>query len=515
MTLLRLRPARARRRGPDRAAQRRSARSGCAPLIAGGDDALAVRRACRSARASSCSRRCAARAMEGVVSKRADAPYRGGADQGVAQDQMHPAAGVRDRRLDRRRTRARGFRSLLLGVNEDGELRYAGKVGTGFDAATMDDLREQLDQLARKTPTGRGAARGGARRALGDARAGRRDRLCRDHARRRAAPFELPGPARRQGGARGGRRDARAGARRARRSTVKVTNRDRVIFPEATSPRATSPIITPQVAPVDAAVGRRTARSAWSAARRGARKHCFFQKHDAGIVRRRTSTRSPIREKDGSTEDYLYVDDADGLVACVQMGTIEFHGWGSSVDALEKPDRLVFDLDPDEGLDFDDTKTAAEHLKDQLAELGLTSFPMLSGGKGVHVVVPLTPAGRMARGARTSPTASRARWRRPSPTASSRRCPRRSARAASSSTGCATSAARPRSCPIRRARGRARRSRRRSAGASCATSTRAATLERARCGRADRARERPRAERLGRGGSGAAGRLSLHCNRAR
>ena len=73
------------------------------------------------------------------------------------------------------------------------------------------------------------------------------------------------------------------------------------------------------------------------------------------------------------------------------MGTIEFHGWGSGIDPLEKPDRMIFDLDPDEALDFDDTKKAAEYLKNQLAEIGLVSFPLLSGGKGVHVVVPLTP----------------------------------------------------------------------------------------------------------------------------
>ena len=73
------------------------------------------------------------------------------------------------------------------------------------------------------------------------------------------------------------------------------------------------------------------------------------------------------------------------------MGTIEFHGWGSSIATLEKPDRLVFDLDPDEDLGFDVVKKAAEDLKEHLAELGLISFALLSGGKGVHVVVPLTP----------------------------------------------------------------------------------------------------------------------------
>jgi bifunctional non-homologous end joining protein LigD len=97
----------------------------------------------------------------------------------------------------------------------------------------------------------------------------------------------------------------------------------------------------------------------------------------------------PIEEKDEHSEDYLYFDDIQGLLSCVQMGTMEFHGWGSKVDKVEYPDRLVFDLDPDVGLDFNKVKTAAVRLKDLLADLGLKSFPLLSGGKGIHVVVPL------------------------------------------------------------------------------------------------------------------------------
>jgi bifunctional non-homologous end joining protein LigD len=97
----------------------------------------------------------------------------------------------------------------------------------------------------------------------------------------------------------------------------------------------------------------------------------------------------PVKENDGEMADYLYVDDAKGLLECVQMGTIEFHGWGSKVKPLERPDRLVFDLDPDVGLGFDKVKAAAERLRALLADLGLETFPLLSGGKGVHVVAPL------------------------------------------------------------------------------------------------------------------------------
>src|SRR4029078_13230745 len=93
----------------------------------------------------------------------------------------------------------------------------------------------------------------------------------------------------------------------------------------------------------------------------------------------------PIKERYGWTEDYLYFDDIRGLLACVQMGTVEFHGWGSKVDRVEYPDPLVFALDPDVGLDFNKVKAAAVRLRELLKDLGLESFPLLSGGKGIHV----------------------------------------------------------------------------------------------------------------------------------
>jgi bifunctional non-homologous end joining protein LigD len=120
----------------------------------------------------------------------------------------------------------------------------------------------------------------------------------------------------------------------------------------------------------------------------GRTSESFFQKHDKGTFGPHVK-QIPIEEKDGHFEDYLYFDDIRGLLACVQMGTIEFHGWGSKVDKVEYPDRLVFDLDPDVGLDFGNVKEAALLLRELLKGLGLESWPLLSGGKGMHVVVPL------------------------------------------------------------------------------------------------------------------------------
>src|SRR6202042_454729 len=78
-------------------------------------------------------------------------------------------------------------------------------------------------------------------------------------------------------------------------------------------------------------------------------------------------------------------------MTCVQMGTIEFHGWGARIEDIEKADRLVFDLDPDEGLDFEAVPAAALQFRDALRSIGLETFPMVTGGKGVHVIAPLTP----------------------------------------------------------------------------------------------------------------------------
>ncbi|ONF96108.1 DNA ligase D [Sphingomonas jeddahensis] len=329
--------------------------------------------------------------LEGIVSKQADAPYRGARTKAwlkVKCTRRQEFVIVGWTKSDK----SRGFRSLLLGVHEDGKLRYAGKVGTGFSNDLMIELSAKLAKLERKTPTveipknlGRAAVRG-ARWVT--------PKLVAEIAFTEATPDKLlrhPSFL----GLRGDKAaqdvvvEAPQPVPQAPATTVKVSSRDRLIFPEST---VTKGDLADYYATVAGIMLPWSGRRPISLVRcpQGRGKKCFFQKHDAGSFGDHVH-QVPIVEKDGSTENYLWVDAADGLVACVQMGTIEFHGWGSTVDHLEQPDRLVFDLDPDEGLDFGDTKNAAEHLKNQLAELGLTSFPMLSGGKGVHVVVPLTP----------------------------------------------------------------------------------------------------------------------------
>jgi bifunctional non-homologous end joining protein LigD len=99
----------------------------------------------------------------------------------------------------------------------------------------------------------------------------------------------------------------------------------------------------------------------------------------------------PVAQKNGRTEDYLYVTSADEIVACARVQTVEFHGWGSRAGEVETPDRLVIDLDPDPELGFEVVKQAAFQVRRSFEALGLESFALLSGGKGIHIVVPLEP----------------------------------------------------------------------------------------------------------------------------
>jgi len=324
--------------------------------------------------------------QEGIISKKADAPYRSGRTKSwlkikCTRRQEFVIIGWTE--SDKK---GRGFRALLLGVHEGRALRYAGKVGTGFSQALQLELRAKLERLETGKPAAavpRAEARGAhwvkpelvAEIAFAE--------FTHDNVVRHASFLGLRGDKK--------AREVIAEVPQALPATdvVRISNPDRVIFPDAKVTKG-------ELADYYRALGAPMA--VWSANRpislvrcpQGRARKCFFQKHDSGTFGPHVH-HVPVREKDGGTEDYLYVEDVAGVIACVQMGTIEFHGWGSRVADIEKPDRIVFDLDPDVGLDFALVKKAAKDLRRHLADMGLATFPMLTGGKGVHVVVPLTP----------------------------------------------------------------------------------------------------------------------------
>jgi bifunctional non-homologous end joining protein LigD len=118
------------------------------------------------------------------------------------------------------------------------------------------------------------------------------------------------------------------------------------------------------------------------------RVKCFFQKHRlAGSPPAIEAV--PIVEQDGEAVEYMQIHDLAGLVALAQLGTLEIHTWGAHTDQLEAPDLLVFDLDPDVGLGWEKVALGAFELRRRLRDAGLESFVKTTGGKGLHVVVPI------------------------------------------------------------------------------------------------------------------------------
>ena len=116
---------------------------------------------------------------------------------------------------------------------------------------------------------------------------------------------------------------------------------------------------------------------------------CFFQKHlTAGLERVGTAR---LKEESGRNADYLVVEDEAGLLELVQFNSLEFHPWGAHASTPDTADRVVFDLDPGEGVPFAEIKKAANDIRKLLERLELQSFLRASGGKGLHVVVPLNP----------------------------------------------------------------------------------------------------------------------------
>ena len=112
---------------------------------------------------------------------------------------------------------------------------------------------------------------------------------------------------------------------------------------------------------------------------------CFVQKHPwAGLHK-------SVRRVRSGGEEWLAVDDVTGLVALVQMGVLELHPWGTTTDDLERPDRIVFDLDPDDGVPWAHLVEGATAIHTALDDLGLRGFVKATGGKGLHVVVPVEP----------------------------------------------------------------------------------------------------------------------------
>lgn len=319
---------------------------------------------------------------EGIISKRIDAPYRGTRSKAwrkVKCTRRQEFVIIGYSPSDKA---GRPFASLLLASHQGDALCYKGRVGTGFSDTAMADLMDAV--VPRKTPpsadvpdeiakdahwvrpnlvaevefaefTGDGYVRHASFLGLRDDKPADEVRL--------EEPMQQDSETTVQG--------------------IRISSAERPVFPDSGCTKG-------DVARHYARIGERlialSGHRPLSLYRcpSGIDASCFFQKHDGGGMPDELS-RISIEESDGDMADYLYATRAQSLIAAAQMGSIEFHIWGARTDRLDRPDRLVFDLDPDEGLGWDHVRDAAFELRDTLAELGLDSGAIVTGGKGVHV----------------------------------------------------------------------------------------------------------------------------------
>lgn len=337
--------------------------------------------------------------LEGVVSKRLDAQYRPGRNEDWLKSTCLSSDEFSIGGFTHPRGSRAGFGALLLGEREpDGNLRYVGKVGTGFDDAALTELFERLGAHTRadspfSSEVPRVAISAGvtwvdpnlfAEVVYVDRTRAGMVRQARFHSLRDDKSVTMPVVDRVNGD------DHHHVETRSTMqvSGVTLTNPDRVLYPDQ---GITKLRLAQYYADVSAAVLRWARGRPLSLVRcpEGSEEQCFYQKHP-GASFAGSLPRVPIEESEG-VGDYVYLESEADLIALVQSGVLEIHAWNSTVEDLEHPDMLVFDLDPSEDVDFEFTKATARSMRDLLVRLGLGAFLRTTGGKGLHVVVPLEP----------------------------------------------------------------------------------------------------------------------------
>ena len=169
---------------------------------------------------------------------------------------------------------------------------------------------------------------------------------------------------------------------------VRITHPDRIVFPDTNITKGDVAEYYDRVAPLMLPFVRSRLISLLRCTN-GINGECFFQRNTMQGMGDEVFSKSLTRK--GKTHHYIYVQNEVGLLQIVQMGTIEFHAWQSSLSHQGKPDQIIFDLDPDIGVPFEAIKLAALDIRNRLKKLNLVSFPRLSGGKGIHVVAPIKP----------------------------------------------------------------------------------------------------------------------------
>lgn len=350
---------------------------------------------------------CAAH-LEGIVGKRADSVYSGTRNG----DWVKLRCGKRQEfviggyTLSSKKTS--GVSSLLLGVYEGAALVYAGRAGTGMRKADQESLEALFQNIRRAEPpfslapkprsnetvlwlepelvaeiqfaewTEENLLRQASFKGL---RADKRPEdiqreVAEDAAQGQACSKEVERPMETE-------RNALIV------QGIPISNPDKVMFDD---PKVTKADVVRYYEKVASRMLPYVSHRIMSIVRcpKGIAQTCFYKKHPGPESKGIRTVAIPTNT--GDLDEYFYIEEASGLIAEVQMGTLEFHIWGSRVYTLEKPDMMVFDLDPDEGMDLGQVRRGVNDLKGILSELSLSAYLKTSGGKGYHVVVPMQPA---------------------------------------------------------------------------------------------------------------------------
>jgi bifunctional non-homologous end joining protein LigD len=335
--------------------------------------------------------------LEGIVSKRADRSYISRRTPGWIKSKCSGRDEFVIGGWRPSTKKERPFSSLLLGEFEDGKLCYRGRVGTGFDEARLAEIARKLRPLARKTSRFADAPREAARDAKWVeprlvAEIAYAERTADGYLRhpsfiglREDKPArQVKAPEAMKNDTAPKREDPATSSR-----ATRLTHPDKLLFPGAGVTKAELAAYWRRVAP-HALPHIRGRPLSLVRCPEGSSQGCFFQRHHTrGMPPALLS--APLRDSEGQLEEFLKIEDVAGLEAAAQIGALELHIWGSQASSVETPDRLVFDLDPDPSVPFAEVKRAAGDFCALLEAAGLETFPLLTGGKGIHVVAPLVP----------------------------------------------------------------------------------------------------------------------------
>jgi bifunctional non-homologous end joining protein LigD len=328
--------------------------------------------------------------LEGIISKQRDAPYLAGRQRNWFKTKCIQRQEFLILGYSAARSGERALGALYLGYREKGELRYAGKVGTGFSMKSASELAGRLKNLATQETT---KLDGLSRAEWESVQWVKPVLLCevaftewttdgrirhpsfqglREDKDPESVGKETPVPVPKSAGlVLGG---------------VTITHPGRVI---SETGNITKGALAEYYAGVAALMLPRIVRRPLSLLRcpSGIDEQCFYQRNP-GRGLGPDAKPFEFRNK-GKKYEYLYIEDEKGLLGLVQMGAIEIHPWGATIDAIDYPDRMIFDLDPAPDVPFEGLKFAAEELHQRLKKRGMESVLKCTGGKGLHVTVPL------------------------------------------------------------------------------------------------------------------------------